>query len=922
MRSSEQHKIVGTGKSKRAAERRGPSVLTILLLLITVQPASGRTVAEAQFGDLYEKASAAIHKSEIEKALGWAEQSLLVARRMGDKLKEAQALDLIGNAYFYLGRYTDALDYFQSALLILRGAADQYSLANVLKDIGITYTRLGRFDEAFEPLYEALDIFRRLGASSSAQSALENLGMNYAAVGAYNPAFEICTQALEIARETHNPQLIFGALIRIGVLHHNLNSDERAFDYLRQALAIAEQQKLSPMDRAWAMQELSIALGKLGQTDAAIEMRRGSLTICEQIGWKMGKADNYQGLGELYLDRDPALALVYFQRARTIFERVDYNLRSDLYASMALAYRRLDDLDRAIEHYEQAIEHLESVRDQLFFEQHRATLLGKHQRVYQELVETLIERYKRNPDNRDDIRAFAIYERGKAGALLEAIVEARLDIERDLDPSLRRKQEQLNARITELRKHLIASDVAKSERRQMLDRLNQAEEEFDQLVADIKRQNPRYAMLRYPRRLSLEQAQASLGDKTAMLAYSITEDHVFAFLLTARSFIAERLTVSPQVLRARVQNYVDILARGDEAGWQEASARLYAELVAPLRRHLPPQVSRLVIVPDGRLHYLPFETLRLSRKNTQESDGQAHFLLEEFAISYAPSATVLAELGATEQSLLASERADLLIVADPAIDKDRGSPVGLHSAADYARLLYDDEGLEVTPIPFAGSEAREVERYAGPGSKVYIGTEASERTIKAGKLDSFRVIHFATHAFISLRKPERSALVLASSQGDGEDGFLQAREIYHLKLASDLLVLSACETARGRILAGEGAQGLAQAFFYAGAQSVVASLWKVDDEEAATFMRAFYHNLAEAKSKDEALRAVKLEMMRNGSTASPRHWASFILIGEAAKSVPISDRPRRLPYDRWLAASALVVLICLIAFVVLRRRVS
>ena len=380
MRPSEQNKIVGAGESKTALERLCRPGLTLLLLLITVQPASGQPVAEAQFGDLYEKASAAIHKSEIEKALGLGEQSLMVARRMGEKLKEAQALDLIGNAYFYLGRYTDALNYFQSALLILRGAADEHILATVLKDIGITYNRLGRFDEAFEPLYEALDIFRRLGDSASVQSALENLGMNYAAVGAYNPAFEICTRALEIARETHNPQLIFGALIRIGVLYHNLHSDERAFDYLSQALAIAEQAKLSPMDRAWAMQELSVALGKLGQTDAAIEMRRGSLTICEQIGWKMGNADNYQGLGELYLDRDPPLALVYFQRARTIFERVDYNLMPNLYASMALAYRRLNDLDRAIQLYEQAIEQLESVRDQLLVEQHRATLLSKHQR--------------------------------------------------------------------------------------------------------------------------------------------------------------------------------------------------------------------------------------------------------------------------------------------------------------------------------------------------------------------------------------------------------------------------------------------------------------------------------------------------------------------------------------------------------------
>jgi CHAT domain-containing protein len=262
----------------------------------------------------------------------------------------------------------------------------------------------------------------------------------------------------------------------------------------------------------------------------------------------------------------------------------------------------------------------------------------------------------------------------------------------------------------------------------------------------------------------------------------------------------------------------------------------------------------------------------------------------------------------------------LLVIADPAVGNGSPSQVGQRSTADLARVLYDDEGMDLTPIPFSGAEAQKVEQYAGPGSRVYTGREASEHHIKTGKLDNFRVIHFATHALISQRKPERSALILALPGGDGEDGFLQAREIYRLKLASDLLVLSACETARGRILAGEGTQGLAHAFFYAGAQSVVASLWKVNDEETATFMGAFYQHLAQRKSKAEALRAAKLDMIRSKS-ASPRHWASFILIGEAVSSVPIIDRTWRLRYDRLLLlGSAFAALIALTAFVAFRRR--
>lgn len=461
----------------------------------------------------------------------------------------------------------------------------------------------------------------------------------------------------------------------------------------------------------------------------------------------------------------------------------------------------------------------------------------------------------------------------------------------------------------------------------MLGRLNQAEAEFDQLVVGIKQHNPGYAMLNYPRPLSLEQTQGLLDAQTAMLAYSVTNEYVFVFLVTASSFDAERLKVSPRVLTTRVQNYVDLIARGDQSGWQYASERLYSELLAPLRTRLPDEINRLVIIPDGVLHYLPFETLQsVENKQPTINDAglhrQASFLLQEFSISYAPSATVLAELSVTQRSRVATERADLLMIADPAFDTGRRSQAGPRNAADYAQVLYDDEGLEVTPIPFAGAEAWGIEQYGGPGSRAYTGREASEGRIKASKLDSFRIIHFATHALISERKPERSALVLASSEGDGEDGFLQAREIYRLKLASDLLVLSACETARGQILGGEGTQGLAQAFFYAGTQSVVASLWKVNDEETAAFMEVFYHHLAGGKSKVDALRAAKLDMIRRGTPNSVRYWASFILIGEPARSVPISDHGSRARYDPWLLVFPGLVLMALIAFVVFRRRIA
>jgi CHAT domain-containing protein len=207
--------------------------------------------------------------------------------------------------------------------------------------------------------------------------------------------------------------------------------------------------------------------------------------------------------------------------------------------------------------------------------------------------------------------------------------------------------------------------------------------------------------------------------------------------------------------------------------------------------------------------------------------------------------------------------------------------------SQWTRALYEQEGLRVSSIPFSNAEAKSVMRRAGPGSRLFTGEEASEQRAKTEQLNRFRVIHFATHGLISQQAPLRSALVLAAGKAGGEDGFLQAREVCQLRLSCDLVVLSACRTARGRVLSGEGVEGLASAFFYAGAKSVVASLWDVTDAGTATFMTSFYDHLAKGRSKSEALREAKLDLLRNPETAQPRHWSPFVLIGEGTRMVPI-----------------------------------
>src|SRR5262249_49470833 len=257
--------------------------------------------------------------------------------------------------------------------------------------------------------------------------------------------------------------------------------------------------------------------------------------------------------------------------------------------------------------------------------------------------------------------------------------------------------------------------------------------------------------------------------------------------------------------------------------------------------------------PDGVLHSLPFETLG-------SSGPRRRLLVEDFAVSYVPSATVLAALGAP--SALPPASSAVLAIADPSI------------AAELLRSeSVDGESFDLSPLPDAAREAAAVARFGDRASELDVGLRASESRIEERPLEGFRVLHFATHALLSRRVPSRSALLLAAE--GGHDGLLTAREIYRLSLRADLVALSGCQTARGRILAGEGVQSLAHAFFHAGARSVVASLWDVSDRRTADLMAGFYEHLARGEPKALALRSVKLDLLRRDPQLAPRYWAPF-----------------------------------------------
>jgi CHAT domain-containing protein len=327
------------------------------------------------------------------------------------------------------------------------------------------------------------------------------------------------------------------------------------------------------------------------------------------------------------------------------------------------------------------------------------------------------------------------------------------------------------------------------------------------------------------------------------------------FVVT-RAGARAHLLPAGDALRAPAERLAERAGRAQRLAEVRGVAReLGAALLGAALRTLPAGVTRLVVVPDGALHLVPFELL--------DPDGRGP-LGARYAVSLAPSATTLALL----RGRAAPPRAPTVLALGA---PDFGDVAG---GADAAR---GEAPAPLAPLPASAGEARDAARLA-PGSRVLLGRDASEAALRRLPAEGFAVLHLATHALVDDAQPWATMLVLAP--GGGEDGFVRAHELSALPLRADLVVLSACRSVGGYVAGGEGVQGFAAPLLAGGARAVVASRWAVRDAEAARFMGAFYAALRAGATAGDAL--ARAARARRAAGAPPREWAAFTLVGDAA----------------------------------------
>jgi CHAT domain-containing protein len=506
---------------------------------------------------------------------------------------------------------------------------------------------------------------------------------------------------------------------------------------------------------------------------------------------------------------------------------------------------------------------------------------------------------------------FRAAELSTARAFLRGLARSRADILAGLPQPLRQRRAELRQDLRDAEAALARAQSRPALERDFKEvarltaqrsRLSRALEEWQ---AEVNRDHPKFADLESPRACSLEEGRSCLGKDEVALLYVLGAAESFVLVLEGDR--PGELMAAPLPKAREIAEWVhEVVEPGRLSAVRprDLEAEGYKMLLGPVADRI--KGKHLVIVPTGELCNLPFELLvdRLDREK-----GTARFLAESHRIRYAPSLTVLRLIRQWQARRQRPDRT-LWAVGDPVYEATDERVAGKGNLAIASKKVLEDyvarmrggcsgTGVKIRyrRLPFSGAELEAIAKECGRGGakgdcELLTGLEASEAAVKAaserGVLARYRYVHFATHGILGVDVGLQPSLVLslagnkagerlAESGKDREDGFLQLDEVMRLRLNADLVVLSACETGRGRLYNGEGVRGLARAFLHAGSRGVVCSLWRVNDRETARLMGSLYAGL-KSEPAAAALQAARVKLIRSGKP--PLYWAPFIFIGE------------------------------------------
>jgi CHAT domain-containing protein len=815
-------------------------------------------IAASNLGGIYDQ------QGEPQEAIARYAEAAALLRQAGDSAGEARTLVNLAVARDTLGEPAEALSTYERSLARFRELGDRAWEARTLHDMGAAYYVLGERDRAAASFEQALAVRRELGDRRGQALTLIWLGR----LAEAEPAKALYGQARELARAAGDRRAESEALSLLGRSRLDAGDAPGAVEALREALGQVRDGG-SPRSLSRTLQDLAEAEVRLANLEPATAGLQEAVAVA-------------RGAGDREREFNALTALARVERSRGRLEEA----RARVGEALAVA---------------------EALRERVPDPDLRISMFASRRQAFELEIDLLMELEAREPGRGYARQALAASERSRARALLDLLAGASIDLAPS-DPALRQRESTLLARLTARASQRIEGRgrAATPAGRTEIDReLAAVAEELDRVEAEIRRASPGLAALIRPRILEAEEVQRLLDPDTLLLEYSLGERRSFLWVVSAAAVEAYALPPRAEIERAarRVYDELRSVASGPAEARAEAkeAAVLSRQVLGPAAARLG--TRRLVIVPDGALHYLPFAAL--PEPASAAVPGGEPLLVRHEIVSL-PSASVLALQRGRAAARRPAPRA-LVVLADPVFDAgdprvalDPPASAGAPAAAAArqeppARPAARAAGAgpldgPLARLPQTRWEAEAIARAVPPGEALLaLGFQASRQEMLSPELARYRVVHLATHGVLDARQPELSGLVLSlvDEHGRPQDGFLSLADVYRLDLGADLVVLSGCETALGREVRGEGLMGLVQGFFHAGAARVAASLWPVEDRATAELMERFYRSLlAGGLGPAAALRSAQLAVAGKRRWRDPYYWSPFVLQGDWQGAVP------------------------------------
>lgn len=787
----------------------------------------GNLLAGGRAGEAYVIATLAMSRSEKD----------------GDIAGHIGALELLSAVNAEKGDYQASIDDLKRILIFDKVRGSNVEAGRIWNEIGKIHNRFGDYRAAAEAFELALDLREKTGDQIQIAILQNNLGSMYRMLGDYRRAMELLNRCLANSK-TRARALHFRALINLGNVYGAQGNHEQALKSYLESIRISEEMG-SLNDVATTWNNIGTAYSAQGRYREALDAYQRSRQVHESIQNERGAATAIHNIGSLYLHQDKYdEALTFLIRGLELREKHQNmaHIASSL-TGIGRAWHGSGKFTEALNYLSRAVDLARRSGDQ--------DLL---RRCLTQAGETSLAAGRIEDAAGSFTEAIGIIERMRT-SVAGPPRDQQLFFENKLDPY----------------RGMVRLSVGNN---RFVDAFEYAERARARVLLDVLRDENRLELAHTglkSRRgvfspLTQTEAMGLLPDRDyALLEYSISEAGSFLFVLTRdeRDAAQPRLEIFPIRISSGMLEEKTALFRRRlserDPGFARLALELYQILLKPAEAALSGK-TRLVIVPDGCLWEMPFQALM---------PVEGRFLIESAVIFFAPSLTTLSNMVGVRSVRNAGSRrpGSLLGIGNPAWDPA-------------------DHGASFEPLPEAWRQVREIGKLYGSGkSRIFTGRTATESRFNS-EAPKYDILHLATHGVVDDAGPLYSYLLLArSGKDESEDGLLEAREVMNLELKARLAVLSACETARGHIGAGEGVVGLAWSFFIAGVPTIAVSQWKVRSDSTADLMIEFHRRLAgKAPGKSslvaEALRDASLKVMKMKGYRHPFYWAGFILVGD------------------------------------------